>query len=334
MKKTIFAALAAGALVLAGCTKTEVTEVPEGRAIGFDNFVTNAVKALDNNSINKFYVYGGYASNYNLFTDVEVSKATDEWLYDNTQYWENETTAYDFAAYSNDNEKLASGVSLGADNHLVIAYSTDGSKDLVYAYNHDVTQQTNGGTVDFSFNHILARVAFKFTKDATLDGTEIAVSEIKIKSIKTNGIFTGVDKDPSAQYAYGTWSGWTNSGEQVFDNPASLTDDAASQQTAYEFLIPQTATEGLFEVTFTLIPKGVLADDYGKTEENFRVELPATSDTKWNPAYTYVYTANISAQNFELTPIIFDVTEVNEGWTDDTVNGSDILLDTNTGTGN
>ena len=33
MKKTIFAALAAGALVLAGCTKTEVTEVPEGRAM-------------------------------------------------------------------------------------------------------------------------------------------------------------------------------------------------------------------------------------------------------------------------------------------------------------
>lgn len=334
MKKTIFAALAAGALVLAGCTKTEVTEVPEGRAIGFTNFVTNAVKALDKNSINKFYVYGGYASNYNLFTDVEVSKATGEWLYENTQYWIDNTTNYDFAAYSDDNEKLASGVTLTGDNHLEIVYSTDGSKDLVYAYNHGINQDTDNGTVDFTFNHILARVAFKFSKDATLDGTTIKVSDIKITTIKTNGTFTGQDLTQGTQYSYNAWENQTTENEQIFDDPEDITDENQTQQTAYEFLIPQPATNELFEVTFTLTPSGVLSEDYGKSAEPFSVKLPATSNNQWNPAYTYVYTANISAQNFKLTPIIFDVTEVNEGWTDDTVNGSDILLDTNTGTGN
>ena len=91
MRKSIFTALAAGAVVLAGCAKIETTEVPEGRVIGFDNFVTNAVKALDtegDGGLTTFYVYGGHTDNTTLFAGTTVSYADGAWSYSPLKYWE------------------------------------------------------------------------------------------------------------------------------------------------------------------------------------------------------------------------------------------------------
>lgn len=73
MKKLIFAAFAAGAMVLAGCTKTEVTKVSESRAIGFDNFVSNSVKSIDKKEdLTAFYVYGGTVADQDIFNNQKV----------------------------------------------------------------------------------------------------------------------------------------------------------------------------------------------------------------------------------------------------------------------
>lgn len=335
MKGTILTALAAGALILAGCTKTEVTDVPDSRAISFDNFVTNAVKALDSkDDLTKFYVYGGPTENTNLFNATEVSFVNSAWSYSPLKYWEASKT-YKFAAYSNENGE-ATGVTLEADNHLKITdYVSDGTKDLIYTYKHDILcdDALNMDPVELTFYHILSRVAFQFTKDqVSLAGTDIAVSDIQIKSLNNQGTFTG--EDITTQCPYDAWTGQSGAVAQAFDKEGGnidLTDGQAEEQTDYEYLIPQPANSSGLTVTFTLTPTGTLFDDYRKTARSFSVDLPATSDSKWNPGYTYVYTAEIKANNFELTPIIFDVTEV-KIWEDDNITGGDdILIDSDTG---
>lgn len=338
MKGTILTALAAGALILAGCTKTEVTDVPDSRAISFDNFVTNAVKALDtegDGGLTTFYVYGGPTDNTTLFAGTTVSHDNGAWSYSPLKYWE-ATKTYNFAAYSNENESVT-GVTLETDNHLKITdYISDGTKDLIYTYEHDIVcgDALNMPPVGLTFYHILSRVAFKFTKDqVSLAGTGIEVSNIKITALNNQGTFTG--EDITTQCPYGAWTGQSGAVAQAFDKEGGnidLTDVQAEGQTDYEYLIPQPANGSGLTVTFTLTPTGTLAEDYSKSAKPFLVTLPATSDSKWNPGYTYVYTAEINSKNFDLAPIIFDVTVV-KVWGDGSIT-DDILIDSNTGTGN
>ena len=346
MRKQLLTALAAGAVVLAGCAKIETTEVPEGRVIGFDNFVTNAVKSLDvvgNDGLTTFYVYGGPTDETALFDGTTVSYANDAWSYSPLKYWEASKT-YNFAAYSNENgtaENVSLVTDVGANQyHLKIEnYTSDGDKDLIYAYNHTIECNTplSMPTVNLTFHHILSRVAFKFTKDAvSLTGTEIAVSNIQITSLNNQGTFTGETITDSEQYPYGAWGGQTGTFTQAFDKTGgniSLTDEAAEGQTDYEYLIPQPATGSGLTVTFTLTPTGTIVDENEVSSEGhqFTVTLPATTDNQWNPGYTYVYTAEINASNFGLAPIIFDVTEI-KGWSDGTISDGDILDDDITGT--
>ena len=64
MKKAIFTALAAGALILAGCTKVETTDIPESRIIQFTDFVTNDVKSIETaNDLTMFRVFGAVGEN-------------------------------------------------------------------------------------------------------------------------------------------------------------------------------------------------------------------------------------------------------------------------------
>lgn len=335
MKGTILTALAAGALILAGCTKTEVTDVPDSRAISFDKFVTNAVKALDSeDDLTTFYVYGGPTDDPTLFNATPVNNVSSAWSYSPLKYWVAVKT-YNFAAYSNENES-ATGVTLETDNHLKITdYVSYGTKDLIYTYKHDIQcdDALNMPPVELTFYHILSRVAFKFTKDqVSLAGTDIEVSNIKITALNNQGTFTG--KDITTQCPYDAWDGQSGTVAQVFNKEGgniNLTDGQTEGQTDYEYLIPQPANGSGLTVTFTLIPTGTLAEDYGKSAKPFSVTLPATSDSQWNPGYTYVYTAEIKSNNFELTPIIFDVTEVKKWENGNITGGDDILIDSNTG---
>ena len=135
MKRTLFAALT-GVVLLAGCAKTEVTEVSDNRAISFSNFVTNSVKSIVNTEdLNKFYVYGGFDDNYDLFEDVEVTKADGAWTYDPTRYWTVHT--YNFAAYSNSNSKAGVTATWDAvsNKHLSLDFNIQDAEtdDLLYA---------------------------------------------------------------------------------------------------------------------------------------------------------------------------------------------------------
>lgn len=334
MKGTILTALAAGAVVLAGCAKIETTDVPEGRVIGFDNFVTNAVKSIDNaEALTTFFVYGGPTNAYTDFNGVEVTKTAGVYEYNPAQYWD-ESATYQFAAYSDENAKIVDNVSFVTDEgdnqyHLKIEdYTTDGSKDLVYAYTSDIQYATSNGTVTMDFRHILSKIIFRFSKNETLNGSTITISDVEIVSAKHSGDFTGKDVTGN-QYDYTCWN--NQIGEEAFSfdfaSASKLTDQARSLDTNPELLIPQQTGSTLLQVKFKLTPSGTIANaPYNKEAETFTVDLPSVSEDHWNPGYVYVYSAVISAENFDLKPIVFDVLMTNE-WEDETVAGSDILLD-------
>lgn len=340
MKKTIFAALAAGALVLAGCTKTEVTEVPEGKAISFENYVANSVKSLDKvgegeNALNKFFVYGGETSTPNLFAGREVTYSGGEWGYSPAEYWVDGTDNYNFAAYSNENASV-SGVTYdsGTSHHLSFTYTTDGHSDLVYAYSHDADEDNN--PVSLEFGHVLSKVVFVFDKSETLNGSELTISGVTVTGTDNKGTFTGKDRTPGEQFGADVWSSPTSSSAVTVNFESTLIDDANKTiESQPLFLIPQATNDAKVKtVTFTLTPTGKIAEaPYNVKEKTFPVELPSTSSNSWLPGHVYTYTAEISAQNFEMKPIEFTVSISN--WTDGEVtDGDDILLDTNTGTGN
>lgn len=330
MKKTIFATLAA-ALVLASCAKVEVTEVPDSRAIGFDNFVTNAVKSIDNaDALNKFYVYGGPASAYTNFNGVEVTKAaTGEFGYKDVQYWE-EDKIYQFAAYSDENAAAPGSVSFNetvGDNqyHLTLAdYTTDGSKDLIYAYAHNAQYNSvTDGTVVFDFHHILSKIIFRFSKSETLNGSQLTISDVKILSLNNQGTFKGRTLTGS-QHDYIAWSDQSGTEAAPFmfagnDGEVGsfqLTDNDKDVDTNPELLIPQSADGSNLKVEFTVTPAGTIAEaPHNKPAKKFTVTLPAPANSYWAPGLVYVYYAVINAENFDLKPIRFGV-EMNQDWTD------------------
>ena len=348
MKKLIFAAFAAGAMVLAGCTKVEVKDVPENRAIGFDNFVSNSVKSIDNiEDLTNFYVWGGHADVTTLFQNTEVTKAEGTWTYSPKRMWE-ESKVYKFAAYSNDNAILGTE---DAANTGVVDFDyasgqltfTDydasaGTNDFVYGIstNESYTGAASSNTtVDFTFYHALSKVAFSFTKDASLDDIKIEIIDLQITSINTKADFTGNRALNTDQLAYTTWSDWKDAKSQIVkfaENGNVLNDNAgtAASSTAL-YLIPQTANA--IGITFTLntstesnITTGLPAT------KNFKVTLPATSTTSdvacWFPGYSYIYSAEIKAATFDVETIEFTVTDVH-GFTEDNVTIEDDVIISN-----
>lgn len=342
MKGTILTALAAGALILAGCTKTEVTDVPDSRAISFDNFVTNAVKApIDQNKdLATFFVYGGYTSN-EVFNNVPVTVAwdggTSTCTYTPAKYW-TQGQAYLFAAYSDGNGKIENNVTFDlASGHLKISnYTVNAADDdLIYGYadNGGAGYTYDGATsmdpVHFDFKHILSKVTFKFSKAADLNGTNLTISNFSV-DLKTTGNFTGADLSGATQYPLSTWNTSDPGSDFTEFSIASLelnTDvtaglPATTAETGFT-AIPQSVTGYTisFDVTYT---DPINQSQVTRIFDN--VSIANTLDNNWKPGYRYIYTAEIKAVNLDLEPIVFTVNAV-EGWTDENVT-DEIIGDT------
>ena len=330
MKKLIFAAFAAGAMVLAGCTKVEVKDVPETRAIGFDNFVSNSVKSITSEQdLTNFYVFGGYDADNQIFGNTQVSSADQgaTWTYSPDRFWIADQAAYKFAAYSDEKAAIGTADSYDASTvafdyasgHLTInSYSTDGTKDLVYGLTEKPTYSGAAPeTVNFTFYHALSKVVFKFTKDASLDDINVAIADLKIDEITTSGKFVG-DAVYSSQLPYTVWDrdGATADAQNVTFENATINANGASLSSTPLFLIPQ-GTDTPLKISFKLTPSTENNIPTGLEEKTFTsVELPTTSDSQWKPGFSYIYTATISAGTFDANAIVFDVTSVHAFETD------------------
>lgn len=338
MKKSLFV-LGVAVAALASCTQSEVLEVAENRAIGFDAFVGNTTKTLPSSvakdNFRKFYVYGAAEKETNIwtnfFTNVEVTGtsvgSSAEWTPAQVGYW-TATVNHNFGAYANGTNALTdqSGVSFDAETvTLTFLDYQAGANDLVAA---TAKEKTWDGTsepslVELSFKHMLSKLRITFKTDDSYD-YKYSVSGLKIDNAVVTA--SGSYKDGAVQ----TWNGAAN---ETYTFDLEKLSDFAADGTAdgdfYSelFVIPQSNTNTL-KALFTVTAEDKSGNKLG--EKNFEAELiynagsvSGTTANTWTAGYAYNYTATINLPQIvddETKEIKFNVTAV-EDWTPANENG-------------
>lgn len=212
MKKLVLSMFAVAAL--ASCVQNET--INPGSSIDFGApFVGNATKAADPSygedpaqPLTAFKVYGTVqgtgASVVNIFNgaDVTGSIGNNDWNCNVKQYWI-EGATYNFAAV------VDAGVTPG-DNNMPKTLSpqtnNDGFyKDMLYAFNGPITAAAENDSVNFVFEHLLAKAQFVVTSN-TVDGYYYNVEKIKIQNIHTDAVYT-IGGTIVSSKDNGTWSG-------------------------------------------------------------------------------------------------------------------------------
>lgn len=301
MKKNNLLLLGVAMIVLASCTNEEVVDIPQSQMIKFGTFVNNntrAVKEINKDNITHFNVFGSHRSNSeawsNDFTNVNVegsaSGELQNWIPEETAYWQVNNT-YEFAAYSNGNEALNSGVNFDPSNKTLIFSNYEVTdKDLLVATTSKESKNSaeEYQTVDFSFYHMLSQVKFTFTNTDSRDYT-MEISDLKFTAKKSQAFGT-----------YNTSEGckWTESsdGSYKIENLSDIADGdiVKGHETESILVLPQNTDD--LQISF----KAKCTDSQGNkmAEGNFTASLDidnSQTESNWQPGYRYNYTAEINA---------------------------------------
>ena len=306
MRKSLIMSLVA-TVMLAGCSNNEVMETLPQKAIGFENpFVDNSTRAVNDivgaggntSTFTKFYVYGSHSGNTSVFTNTEVEYTTS-WEYSPLQYWIDGKEYY-FAAYSDGNEQLASGVTFDNAGNLSISSYTVSTKDLIYAKNTTkYTGSTSAQTVSFTFNHLLSKVKFTFVSEFA-NYLTLSISNLKI-----------VGSQKTGSYANDAWTPSGNITDIVYG------DNAYTGYVSEEcYVLPQTLTD--VTASYTVTVKNGSETVISKAFAD--IALNGVTDGKWTPGLTYNYKATINDGNMGAQPIKFNVETVTS-WADFTDTG-------------
>lgn len=337
MKKNKFWLAAMAVTVsMASCSLEEVMEQPEPQAIGFSSFVgkpTRAVTETTTTSLGSFKVYGGYATNTDVFNGTVV-KSSDgiNWSYTEAldlQYWV-PGQSYKFAAMGPSGTDIDTKLSfdyasghLKLENYEVTDLAT-GSKDLVYAEANRTTDnplvEVNYAAVPFSFGHIMSWIKIKFVHGLT-DGYKITVSDVTVTGVKTKGTFNGTDWTMDSSPSDATFNEQDpNEGSY---NQTDKILDANGDNCLVDFIaIPQTVA------TLNISFKLTVQDDQGSyivgTSDAPKVfSATALSGVAWQKDYVYTYTATLDESVLGLKPITFTATVKSWTYTD---NNSDLTI--------
>lgn len=299
MKKGLWM-LGLAAAAMTSCTQSEVLEVAENRAIGFESFVGKSTRAVDDltdeSNFNKFFVYGSYengGSYVPVYGNDVVNKVEANWINEKLQYWVNGKN-YKFAAYSDGNNKLESGVTFtDATGALEIVDYVVGTNDLIAVDEVSQTGQASGNEkVALTFSHLLSKVKFTFSTTFG-DHLTVKVTNLTVKQVENKG----------------TWNGtqWTPSNPSVMADKSydasGLVATSAGKESEECYVLPQSNAnlKASFTVTVTDEGKNTIAQ---KTFSN--VSLASGSDDKWVNGYAYNYKANITPANMGANPIEFN----------------------------
>lgn len=321
MKKS-FWMLGVAAMALASCTQNEVVEYADSRAIQFDAFVgksTRAVEELKTEGLTQFNVFAYHGTNTVDYKNVAViGSSEDGWTPAANAYWQ-AGNAYEFAAYSDQNTALSSGVSFANKTLTFTGYEVNG-KDLVAAQTsvESETDVNSYTAVNLTFYHMLSQIKFTFTNNDAEDYT-LAISNIKITAGKTaTGTFTMTAlSTPSI-----TWNATdSNGGEYTIEDIDDIAKGASQLTESKSLLILPQNTDNL-NVTFT----ATLTDAAGAqiAQGNFEASLDIDGDntnSNWTPGYRYNYTATLDGEDVPVdsenpsvkpTVIEFNVVKVEE----------------------
>ena len=331
MKRLILTISAVAALI--SCSKDETVAVSNNSAIIFDNaFVENSTRAIDNSYTNsnltEFEVYGTITGSQqngggtaNIFKQEKVQKGVSEgtgdvWKYNaaNTQYWIAGNT-YNFKAIADGNVSGVTEVVTDRYDMPTAIKLLDASKqkDILYAEDLDVKYTSGEKTVNFTFEHLMAKAKFTVKNAITTDsGYSYMVKNVKITNAAKDAVYT-ID---TGRWATKTGTYTLSFGdivdERLINNntPADYQPIDMAYNTSgvsnYERLIIPTVTTGIIvEFTCELYKSRVLIDKQTKT-----IQADNLTITKGN-AYNFVISLGNPGE-----PIKFSVHDV-KGWDTD-----------------
>lgn len=342
MKRNVFWLAAMAVTVsMASCSLEEVVEQPAPQAIGFSSFVGKPTKAATEivgvggaSGLTKFYVFGKYGDatgtyDVEVFNNSEVAVSalnTPSTPTGEQKYWV-ANKKYMFAAYSDGNNQLTTGVSFDQFGHITITGYTAGNNDLILAAPNEITTgatiSSQPNAVELEFKHLLSQVAFEF-KNGFNNGYQV-----KITGLQFNVPNTATYSYQNGNYSWGTVSG--DATESFSINGNNSFANTADQTSSYEFVIPQdnSTITASFTVTVYDTDGSTVVATKNYTDGNVVSLATGTTtnptgenDNVWTPGYKYKYTATINADILDdvLFPIQFEVTSV-DTWTESTANG-------------
>ena len=325
MKKILVSMFAVAAL--AACTSEQTIVAPQNEAIGFDTFVDNSTRATDITTANiaNFGVYGTVTKGGNsalIFNNTEVKKDGDKYKYSPAQYWI-AAAEYDFLAfapyanakwtYTPTDAQVAKTGTFSFNNETAAA-----DQDVVYAYTKKTTENeltaANTQAVEFTFKHILSKVAFSFTNTFTDGNTSLSVYNVKINNTAKTGTMAIVDGEDKA------WVGVDNlvvpfGAQAAKENTLATAAIANGKELklAHHYVIP---AERMYNITFSvdLYQAGVYLATYNH-------EIKSTINFAKNG--NYVLSIKLAPESIDpenkLYPIEFTVNKVDDWGTESSV---------------
>lgn len=362
MKKSLFFA-AMACIAFAGCTEDEVfnTDLNQERAIAFSAPVVapNTRAAMEHGTVydtgSKFKVWGYYYSTAGFdnfsggklyINEAEASHSGGTWYpktAGNSYYWPKDGTLT-FIAYSPSNaEDNCSGIQYTATGITIDDYTVPITpslmQDLMFSErvydrtssNQDYLAGTYTG-VDLQFRHALSSIVFKVVKGGKTPGTDVKITGIKLKNVKTTGDFNQNLEDepnnktnlivtatnPLAANMSATPAAWTL-GAATADYTVDLTEkqlkNGDDYATAYwpctgDFVAP-TVDANFRKTDLLLLPQpqsGItLQIDYTVKSPD-SIELPQQHNVDlsgtWEIGHRYVYTITISFDPITMAPVV------------------------------
>ena len=327
MKKLLVFALATIGMV--ACFSEDVVQLPKSDTIRFaDAYINNSTRAdqavdpsITKEKLLAFDVWAYMTTlTGTVLVDEDVELVNGGWDYTNTQYW-TPNKKYFFAALAPMNSDYwnldaSQAVFPDPDNQvaggagLVTFENNDGGEDLLYATafveTPDMATLQNQGmsTVKFQFKHLLSKVKFTFKNGFLTDNATIKVENIKMSAPESGSInLAPGDKkwvldNASKVYEFGN-AGEIGMGEnqQCANERLTIPADATY---AYNIDFDVTLYYG-DQVAYTVHKKSVVT--------GVAIEM--------GKAYNFV--AEITPDNLNLLPIVFEVKDV-LAWEDPYVN--------------
>lgn len=323
MKKSLFV-FGMAIVALTGCTQSEVLDVADSRAIGFDAFVGKPTRAdVINDDFDSFWVFGSFNSKETtwtpFYTNIKVSKdGGSKWNPEKVAYW-TASKAHRFGAYADGIAKLEAknavtfDPSQGTSGQLTFTDYSVGENDLVAAISTEQTWNGSGDApkVGFTFKHLLSKVEFVFTSDAS-DLYTMKVSNIKITGKDADNNPT---KKASCDYTGGETTAWTKSGDSptgdyVYDNLDNCLAGTSGANSVVEYVIPQSSDLKLsFDIDFSINDASIAA------KTGVTAALNGSTITAWESGSYYRYTVKLNPEdvNENLKVIEFENISV-EDW--------------------
>ncbi|WP_294619161.1 fimbrillin family protein [uncultured Bacteroides sp.] len=334
--------LAAAVVAMSSCTESEVVEISQSKAIGFDGYVGNMTRAeqegLTKKNLEEFYAFGAYTTpdkttpvfifDGKTSGSSQIKKNDGNWQYAPVNYWL-EGATYKFAAYAPALDKVPD-FDYATNKMTIKNFKATGSKDLLIAATHEdgikALKEKNPG-VSLNFKHALSKVRFTITDDWRNE-LKMSVENVKLTGVKGVGTLTtpadlsalpnlsldmwSISTDatitqPTYQDINGTGSDYlTNNGDTyIFEN----------------FLLPQNIADKQMSLTFTVSVTNnsgggpIIGDDADHPHtKTLTVTIPNDTYASWTPGNSYNYILKINGATFGLQTIYFDNIEVSD-WT-------------------